>query len=130
MTIVEQLARYLSARLGLPFEGGDAGGAVFFGCLPDRPVKAVCVYAMDLRDGGDGEGTRVQVALRSDADGAWPLDMAAAIMALLDARRDLVLAEGGDYVHRIEAVRGFEYSGMEGNATQFYTADFRVYWCK
>ena len=128
MTIVEQLARFLADRLGLPFEG-DGEGAVFFGYLPDRPVKAVCVYARDLRAGDDGEGTRVQIALRSDADGAWPLELAARIMALLDGRRDMICCADGDYIHRVEAARGFEFSGMEDNATQFYTADFRVYWC-
>lgn len=129
MTIVEQLARYLADRLRLPFEGADAGGAVFFGYLPERPARAVCVYAGDLRAGDDGGGTRVQIAIRSGADGAWPLETAARIAGLLDGRRDLMFTAAGDYVHRVELERGFEFSGMEGGESQYYTGDFRIYWC-
>jgi len=129
MTMLEQLARHLAARLRLPFEG-DAEGAVFFGYLPDRPAKAVCVYAEDLRDSDDAAGTRVQIAIRSDLDGAWPLSMAAEIMRQLDGGRDLMLGPGGSYVHRMEVERGFEFSGMEGGATQLYAADFRIYHCR
>ena len=129
MTIVEQLARFLAARLRLPFEGADAGGAVFFGWMPEAPAKAVCVYAADLRRGDDDAGSRVQVAIRSDADGAWPLGIAAEIMRQLDGRRDAMFTPGGSYVHRVEALRGFEFNGMEGNGTQIYTAEFRVFEC-
>lgn len=129
MTIVEQLARYLAGRMGLAFEGGDAGGAVFFGCLPERPVRAVCAYAGDLRAGGDPDGTRVQIAVRSDRDCAWPLERAAEITRLLDGRRDLIFTPAGGYVNRVELERGFEYAGMEDDGAQLYTADFRVYWC-
>ena len=124
MTVVEQLARYLAAKLQLPFEE-----KVFFGYMPAEPVKAVCVYAADLRAPGDLDGARVQVAIRSDADGAWPLSLAVEIMRLLDDQRDLLFTAGGDYVSRVQTERGFEFTGLSDGGTQFYTADFKVYAC-
>ena len=130
MNILEQLARYLAAKLNLPFEGSaDAPAAVFFGYMPAEPVRAVCVYAADLRAPGDADGARVQVAIRSDLDGAWPLEVAEEILELLDERRDLLLSIDGSYVHRVETERGFEFSGMGESDTQLYAADFRVYAC-
>lgn len=128
MTIIEQLARYLAAKLALPFEGA-VSGAVFFGYLPAAPVKAVCVYASDLRAPGDQDGARVQIVIRSDADGAWPLEKAVEIMRLLDERRDLLFTADGDYISRVETESGFEFAGLENNATQMYAANFRVYYC-
>ena len=130
MTIVEQLARYIAARLGLPFEGGNASGAVFFGSMPDAPAKAICVSAGDLRDAGDPGGTLAQVDIRSDLDGAWPLRQAARLMRLLDGQRDVIFMPEGYYVHRIEAERGFEYAGAGQNNTQYHTARFRIYYCE
>ena len=130
MNVVEQLARYLAAKLGLPFEGsGDDAAAVFFGYMPAEPVRAVCVYAADLRAPGDADGARVQIAIRSDLDGAWPLELAEEILELLDERRDLLLSIDGSYVHRVETERGFEFSGLESGNAQIYVADFRVYAC-
>ena len=124
MTIIEQLARYLAAKLRMPFEDG-----VFFGYMPADPVKAVCVYANDLRAPGDQGGVRVQIAIRSDTDGAWPLSLAVEIMRLLDDQRDLLFVAEGDYVNRVETERGFEFTGLNDSNTQFYTADFKVYAC-
>ena len=129
MTIVEQLARFIAAKLGLPFEGIDAEAAVFFGCLPDAPKKAVCVYAGGLRPAGDYEGTRVQVVIRSDSDGGWPLRQAARLTALLDEARDLIFVPDGLYVDRVEAERGFEFTGTAGEGAQYYAAGFRIYCC-
>lgn len=129
MTIVEQLARFLAARLRLPFEAADGGGAVFFGYMPDAPARAVCVYAADLRDGDDARGTLVQIAIRSDADGAWPLEIAAAIMRRLDGCRDALFTPDGSYVHRVEAVRGFEFNGTDASGAHYYSAEFRVFGC-
>ena len=128
MTIIEQLARYLAAKLGLPFEG-STGGAVFFGYMPDKPVKAICVYANDIRAPGDSDGARVQIVIRSDADGAWPLSTAVEIMRLLDDQRDLLFTADGSYVSRVETEKGFEFIGLESNSTQMYAANFRVYYC-
>ena len=102
---------------------------MFFGCLPDAPAKAVCVYASDLRPCGDGDGSRVQVVIRSDGDGGWPLDAAVKLMALLDEARNVCFVPGGSYVHRVETERGFEYGGMAGNDCQYYAAEFRIYYC-
>ena len=129
MTILEQLARYLAARLNLPFEGDDPAGAVFYGYLPERPVRAVCVYADDLRPGGGEQGAAVQIAVRSDVDGEWPLQTGLAILRALDERRDLLPVAGGDYISRIRTERGFEFGGLMANNTQVYTATFRVYTC-
>ena len=130
MTIIEQMARYLAVKLSLPFEGGgSAAAACFYGYMPAEPVKAVCVYANDLRAPGDLDGARVQVAIRSDTDGAWPLELAVEIMRLLDDQRDLLFTAEGDYVNRIETERGFEFTGLNDSNTQFYTADFKVYAC-
>lgn len=130
MSVIEQLAAYLAERLNLPLEGnGDDGAAVFFGCMPDEPARAICVYATDLRAPGDPDGARVRVAIRSDADCAWPLDVAMEILRQLDERRDLLLAPGGDYVIRVETERGFEFAGINDEDLQYYTADFRVYAC-
>ena len=129
MTIIEQLARYLAAKLRLGFEETGAGAAVFFGYMPMEPVKAVCVYANDLRAPGDSDGVRVQVAIRSDADGAWPLNLAVEILRLLDDRRDLLFVPDGSYVSRVETQRGFEFTGLSDDNTQFYTAEFCIYSC-
>ncbi len=130
MSVIEQLARYLAAKLRLPFEGnGDDAAAVFFGCMPDEPARAVCVYASDLRAPGDPDGARVRILIRSDADGAWPLNVAMRILDLLDERRDLLLAPEGDYVNRVETERGFEFTGINDDDKQYYAADFRVYAC-
>lgn len=129
MTIIEQLARFLASKLRLPFEGADADGAVFFGYMPDKPAKAICVYANDLRTPGDSEGTRVQIIIRSDMDGAWPLEKAVQIMRLLDGRRDLTFTADGDYIIRVEAEKGFEFSGLAAGNTQMYAANFVVYAC-
>ena len=129
MTIVEELARYIAARLGLPFEDCGAEAGVFFGCMPDTPAKAVCVYAGGLRPAGDADGSRVQVVIRSDADGGWPLRQAVALTALLDEARDLIFAPEGHYVNRVVTERGFEFTGTAANNTQFYAADFRIYYC-
>ena len=128
MTMLEQLARHLAARLRLPFEG-DAEGAVFFGMLPEAPLRALAVVAADLRAGDDGEGSRVRVLVRSDGDGAWPLERAAEILRLLDGARDLLLTPGGGVVHRVEALRGFEFSGVDAAGAQVYAAEFRVVGC-
>lgn len=128
MTIIEQMARFLAVKLRLPFEG-DADGAVFFGYMPETPVKALCVYANDLRAPGDSDGARVQIVIRSNADGAWPLEKAVEIMRLLDDRRDLLFVADGDYVSRVETESGFEFVGLENNSTQMYAANFRVYYC-
>lgn len=128
MTMLEQMARFLASRLGYAFEG-DSDGSVFFGYLPEKPVKAICVYANELRASGDRDGTRIQVGIRSDMDGAWPLETAVRIMALLDDAHDLLFTEDGKYINRIETQSGFEYAGLDSNNTQFYTANFRVYCC-
>ena len=124
MSIIEQLARYLAPRLGMTFEED-----VFFGYLPPAPAKAVCVYAGEIRPRGDREGCRVRVAVRSARDGAWPVAKAEQVMRAMEGLRDAMLVPGGMVVHRAEVERGFEFAGMEENATQFYTADFRVYAC-
>lgn len=129
MTIIEQLARFLAAKLRIPFEGTDAEGAVFFGYMPDKPAKAICVYANDLRTPGDSDGTRVQIIIRSDMDGAWPLEKAVQIMRLLDGRRDLTFTLDGDYIIRVEAEKGFEFSGLAAGNTQMYAANFVIYTC-
>ena len=129
MTIIEQMARFLAVKLRLPFEGREAGGAVFFGYMPAEPVKAICVYANDLRAPGDLDGARVQVVIRSDTDGAWPLEKAVEIMRLLDEQRDLIFTPNGDYVNRIVTEKGFEFSGIAANNTQIYAANFKVYYC-
>lgn len=130
MNIIEQLARYLAARLALPFEGNaDAEAAVFFGSMPSEPVRAICVYASDLRAAGDPDGVRVQLVIRSDEDGAWPLRMAEEILCQLDERRDLLFSPEGNYVNRVETERGFEFTGINDNNAQFYAADFRIYAC-
>ena len=129
MTIIEQMARALAARLNLQFEGAGPGPAVFFGYLPAEPVKAVCVYANDLRAPGDLDGVRVQVVIRSDSDGAWPLEMAMKIIKYLDDRRDTLFVADGQYINRIETEKGFEFAGFNANNTQLYTANFRIYAC-
>ena len=129
MTILEQLARYLAAKLGLPFEDCGAEASVFFGSLPDAPAKAVCVYASDLRCAGDEDGSRVQVIVRSDSDGGWPVELAARLMALLDEARDVAFVPEGCYVNRVDTERGFEFTGTAANGAQFYAARFRIYTC-
>ncbi len=128
MTILEQLARFLAGKTQCTFEGND-DGAVFYGYMPEKPVKAVCVYASDLRASGDEDGTQVQVGIRSDMDGAWALEKATQIINLLDEARDLIFVKDGSYINRVETINGFEYTGLDSNNTQFYTANFRVYWC-
>ena len=128
MTIIEQLARFIANRLALPFEGTE-DGSVFFGYLPAEPVRAICVYADDLRPEGDTSGTRVQVVIRSDTDGLWPLETGLAIMRLLDDRRDIMFQPDGSYVNRIDMEQGFEFGGMADNNTQLYAASFTVYYC-
>lgn len=129
MTILEQLARYLAAKLGLPFEDLDAEASVFFGALPDAPARAVCVYASDLRPAGDDDGSRVQVILRSNGDSGWPAALSARVMALLDEARDVAFVPDGCYVNRVETERGFEFTGTAANGAQFYAARFRIYTC-
>ena len=67
--------------------------------------------------------------VRSDGDGAWPLERAAEILRLLDGARDLLLTPGGGVVHRVEALRGFEFSGVDAAGAQVYAAEFRVVGC-
>ena len=124
MTLVEQLARYLAHRLGLGFEK-----VVFFGYMPESPVRAIGVYAGDLRPAGDFEGTRVEVAVRSDLDAAWAMEQAVAIMGLLDGLKDVMFIPEGSYIHRVEAGKGFEFTGVEDGNVQYYTAWFQVYGC-
>ena len=128
MTIIEQAARYLAAKLRLPFES-DQPGSVFFGYMPAKPAKAICVYANDLRAPGDDEGARIQVVVRSDLDGAWPLEKSVEIMRLLDEQRDVLFTKDGDFISRIETESGFEFAGMSDNQIQMYAANFRVYYC-
>ena len=129
MTIIEQLARWLAAKLNLPVEDTAAGGAVFWGYLPEAPARAVCVYAEELRPEGDTDGTRVQIVVRSGADGAWPLETALAIVRLLNDRRDVLFVRDGAYISRVETERGFEFAGMSEGNTQQYAGYFRVYDC-
>lgn len=128
MMIVEQLARFLANKLQLAFEGTEPG-AVFYGYLPEEPIKAICVYANDLRAPGDSDGTRVQIVVRSDMDGAWALAQSMQVMSELDDARDLIFVPDGSYISRVETEKGFQFNGMAGNNTQFYTANFRVYYC-
>ena len=67
--------------------------------------------------------------MRSDLDAAWALEQAVAIMGALDGLRDAMFTPEGDYIHRVEAVKGFEFTGVEGQNTQYYTAWFQVYGC-
>ena len=129
MTIVEQMARFLANKLRLPFEGNQAEGAVFFGYMPAEPAKALCVYANDLRAPGDMDGARVQVVIRSDMDGAWPLEKAVEIMRLLDEQRDMIFTPDGYYINRITTEKGFEFAGLTESNTQMYAANFRIYYC-
>lgn len=126
MSILEQLARYLANRLGIDYEGGASG--VFCGAMPEAPARAVCVCADDLRSPGDARGTGVTVTVRSDRDGAWPLETAAAVVRSLDGRRDVLLVPDGDHVHRIELEGGFAYDGYAPYNTQTYVGTFRIYW--
>ena len=128
MTIIEQLARFLAAKLNAQFEGTQSG-SVFFGYLPASPDKAICVYANDLRGPGDLEGALVQIVIRSDLDGAWPLTQAIEIIRLRDDARDMIFVPDGAYLTRVETEKGFEFSGMAGNNIQLYAANFRVYYC-
>ena len=128
MTIVEQLARFLASKLSLEFEG-TTPGSVFFGYLPESPVKSLGVYANDLRTPGDDDGTRIQIAIRSNLDGAWPLNMGIEIMRLLDDARDLIFIPKGAYISRVEVEKGFEFMGFVGDNSQMYTANFVVYYC-
>ena len=129
MTIIEQMARWLAAKLDLPVEDTGAGGAVFWGYLPEAPARAVCVYAGELRPEGDADGTRVQIVVRSDADGAWPLKTALTIVRLLNDRRDVLFVPDGAYISRVETERGFEFAGMSDGNRQLYEGYFRVYDC-
>ena len=129
MNIVEQMARYIAARLGLPFEDVDAPASVFSGWLPESPARAVCVCAAGLRPSGDADGTRVQVVIRSDGDSGWPLDTAVALTALLDEARDVAFVPEGHYVTRVTLERAFEFNGADDRGNQFHAAEFRVYNC-
>ena len=84
---------------------------------------------VERRPAGDDDGSRVQVVIRSDSDGGWPLDLAVRLMALLDEARDVCFVPGGHYVNRVETERGFEYGGSAQNDAQFYAASFRIYCC-
>lgn len=128
MTIIEQLARHIANRLCHPFEG-DEDGSVFFGYMPAEPVRAICVYAEDLRPEGDTYGTRVQIVIRSDTDGLWPLETGLSIMRLLDGQRDTMLQPDGAYINRIDMEQGFEFGGISDNNTQLYAANFAIYYC-
>ena len=126
MTVVEALARWIAGRLELPFEDTDAAAGVFFGWMPDAPVKAVCVTAGGLRPGG-GEGSLVQVQIRSDMDGGWALRQGEALMKLLDEARDLMSSPDGPIIRRVAVERGLGFVGLEGSHTQVYGADFVAY---
>lgn len=127
MSLLEQLARRIAGKLGLPFEDLDAEASVFFGWLPDAPVKAVCVLADGLRPAGDDAGSRVQVVIRTGADVGWALARAGEILALLDGARDMMLVPGGAVLLRAAVDQGFRFTGLAGNNTQFYAAYFSVY---
>ena len=130
MSLLEQLARCLAGKLGLPFEDCGAEASVFFGWMPEAPARAVCVTADDLRPAGDDGGSRVQVLIRAGLDGGWALDRAAEILALLNGARDLMLVPDGAVVCRAAVEQGFRFAGLAGNNTQFYAADFVVYACQ
>ena len=130
MSIVEQLARFLAGKLALPFEDCGAGASVFFGWMPEAPVRAVCVLADGLRPDGDAGGSRVQVLIRAGTDGGWALERAAEILSLLDGARDLMLVPEGAVLSRAEVERGFRFSGLAGNNTQFYAAEFVIFACQ
>lgn len=123
--MVEALARWIAGRLGMPFEDIGAEEGVFFGWMPDAPVRAVCVTADGLRSGG--EGSRVQAQIRSDLDGDWALRRGEALVALLDEARDLMPSPEGPVIRRVTVERGLYLLGLEGNHTQVYGADFIVY---
>lgn len=127
MTIIEQLARYIAAELGLEFEG-TSEGSVFFGYIPQRPVKAICFLANDLKPPKDDEGTRVQIYIRSDKDGAYPLNIGIDIMRLLDDRTDVLFIEGGNYISRIKTERGLRAEVVDDDM-QGYSINFCVYYC-
>lgn len=127
--IIEELARYIAKKLQMPFEGSSDTGAVFFGYLPETPKKAVCVYGTDMRPGGR-DGTRVQIAIRSDNDGSWPINVGFRILEELDGAGDIMLTLDGAYVSRIVTERGFEFGGIDTDGRQLYTADLLIYYCE
>jgi len=42
---------------------------------------------------------------------------------------DALFTPDGSYVHRVEAVRGFEFNGTDASGAQYYSAEFRVFGC-
>lgn len=127
MTIIEQIAHYIADELQLEYEG-NSDGSVYYGHLPGKPSKAVCVYAYEVPS-SDGLGARIQIIIRYDDDKIFPLDLGMRIYDLLVDKKDLLLVPDGNFIERIVLERGFEFFGVDGRETQLYSANFKVYYC-
>ena len=56
-------------------------------------------------------------------------DQSGASGGLLDGLKDVMFTPEGSYIHRVEAGKGFEFTGVEDGNVQYYTAWFQIYGC-
>ena len=117
MTLAEETARFLARKSGFAFEGGTSG-SVFFGYMPETPVRAICVTQV-----GD---EMLQIRIRADDDAAWPLETAQTVRAILRDMRGQLLTQGGRYALRCDVLEGFALDGITGDTSHSYSAKVRV----
>ncbi len=125
MGITEQVASFLARKLGLSFEG-ISPWSVFFGYLPEAPLRAICVTGEDMRLSGDERGAKVRINIRAGAESVPPVQIAEDIARAMEGAPGQLLTDGGARVLLCETGAGFRFEGLSGTFAQTHSATFRI----
>ena len=118
MELIEHIAQYLNGN----------GIEATSGVMPAFPARIATVYATGIRPAKDGEGSRFQVIVRSEADSDTAIGD---IMRIIDLLDDFSGITGLDspYFARIQLESGATALGADENRRPMYSANFRAWIC-
>lgn len=118
MELIEHIAQYLNGN----------GINCTSGLMPAAPARIATVYATGVRPARDGEGSRFQVIVRSEADSDTAIGD---IMRIVDLLDDFSGITGLDspYFARIQLESGAAALGADENRRPMYSANFRAWIC-
>ncbi len=129
MAYTDEIAEVIGGLTGLEYDPDDPTGNVFVDHMPSKPDRAVCVYATP----GPEADTRLpydpayfQIAVRSEAGGAWAVATWSAIYTKLHGLRNTTLP-GGTYLAFCIATQSSPFRlGTDENGRPSYTGNYRT----
>lgn len=118
MELIEHIAKYLNGN----------GIETTSGIMPAFPARIATVYATGVRPARDGDGSRFQVIVRSEADNDTALGDIMRIIDLLDDFSGITDLDS-PYFARIQLESGAAALGADDNRRPSYSANFRAWVC-